>query len=158
MVLVGRNEVEISSSRPKVAQACGARACQVCFGLAQFRGWGSSGLLQFQTLFSNFNLHIRGAQGIPLSTYPAMRKRENAAKIAAISLSQPKFTQNLNFLLILWELCTANEITFLLKAYLWNWFSFIFYSQVSCFVGLYWWKINMDVSVHWFWATPPNKQ
>ena len=69
--------------RPNLIQACGSRACQVSFGLAQFRAWWG-GLLQFQTLFSNFNLHIRTACGISLSAYPAIRKKENAAKIAAI--------------------------------------------------------------------------
>ena len=112
------------SSRPNLIQACGSRACQVCFGLAQFRGWG--GLLQFQTLFSNFNLHIRRAQGIPLSTYPAMRKRENATKIAAISLSQTKFTISLhsNFPVNpLRAFCltfrTVNAITLYQLVYLW---------------------------------------
>ena len=36
--------------------------CQICFSLAQFRGWGGRDGLPFRTLFSNFNLHIiRGA-------------------------------------------------------------------------------------------------
>ena len=72
--------------------------CQICFSLAQFRGWGGRDGLPFRTLFSNFNLHIiRGALPSSFQSIRPCITGKMQPKLLQSPLSQPKLKFALRF-------------------------------------------------------------
>ena len=72
--------------------------CQICFSLAQFRGWGGRDGLPFRTLFSNFNLHIiRGALPSSFQSIRPCITGKMQPKLLQSPLSQPKLKFAMRF-------------------------------------------------------------
>ena len=86
-------------------------------------------ILKFQ-----FTYHPWSA-AIQLSEHPAMHNRENAAKIAAISCSAAKNQIEKSQYWPRWNFWSRHSVLEMFGR---------FYSQVSCYVSLSWFKINMD--------------